>query len=1129
MKVSQLAKASFLLAVILSVGFLFINPAVGDSWTIDRLTDDVREEHAPVWSPDGSKIAYVSCPEGEYIGELHVLDLAAGSVDIIYDYVSWSRGLHWVGDYIAFLKREEPYVPGAGDNDVWKIKEDGTGLQQITFTETNGIDRGNDGVGTTGVFALSPDGSKLAFVANHGNGWYDPYVCNADGSDGYVLLQNLPHCFYIKWNADGSKVYYAGGGDHHLPQTMYRSNPDGSGDETITGGLPQMTDFSFSPDGSTVGVITGIFHRPCKSCPVDQIDRNLTVMNPDGTGKTDLLNDSFDDTFGHVCTLTHYDPPYAYRPSFHAWGSDNETVVFTSDRSGNFDIWTIKKDGTNLTQITVDTARDYDAGFSPDGTKIVFISERDGQRDLYLMDAEAAECCPGTDGSLGDGLVAYYSFEGNADDVSGNGNHGVENGGPSYVGGVCGEAISLDGMDDYVIVEENKAPPMSPAGTVSGWLKIPSTFPFPEQGAGFVNKMLHSTGQYLYDLMIGHDGPCAAGIGISGKYVHWSDDVDERRANEDWLFDDTWHHLAYTWDSEELILYVDGAFQNSTTHSVNVYANDPMQWDLNIGRRPYASATNWKYLEASIDEVRIYDRALSAAEIAELAGAQQAEQQTYHVDGASGNDTNDGLTRETGFATIQKGIDTAEDGDSVLVWPGVYAEEVRFKGKAITVRSAGDAATIENPGDFAVSFYYGEGPGSVLKNFVIANSLTGIFIAGSAPTISNVTVVNNIFGIEAYAGSEPDISNAILWDNIESDVYGCETAYSWIGEEIEHESIEGLVAYWSFDNPSDAGHDDSGNGNDGSPVGGVTSTTGVLGGAVHLDGSGYINVPDSPSLDLPGGRGTLSAFIKVDPSSGGFGIIAKESSSSFASTIAYELLVRPEVSGIMVEHIVISDGTTVNQEYNGSGADLKDCLWHHVAATWSGPGGELLMYRDGVQVFQADQTISTINNISEPVCIGAFRWNVPPGILRKMTGDIDEVRIYNRALSQEEIQQLYQNQPSGGPMFGDAYSGDYHLKSERGRYWPEHDVWVLDDVSSPCLDAGDPEADYSAEREPNGGRINMGAFGGTYYASMTEWLICGDVNGDGVTNMVDFSIMADNWLGMFGGLKRAPAASPWGR
>lgn len=392
MKASKLTKASFLLLVILSVVFGFINPAIADSWMIVRLTDDGREEHSPVWSPDGTKIAYISRAEGEPIGELHVIDLNTKGIDIIYDFVPYHKGLHWVGDFIAFGKREnesKPFAPG--DNEVWKIKTDGTGLQQITFTYTNGIDQrllGDTGGGTTGHFALSPDGSKLAFSAHHGNGWPDPYVCNADGSDGYMLLQNVRHCNYIKWNADGSKVYYAEGSDFYQPQTMYRCNPDGTNDEMITVNLPQHTDFVFSPDGSTIALITGIFHVPCKYCTADQIDRNLTVMNPDGSGMIDLTSDSFDDTFGWVYEMPPDVIDYSRHPSFHVWGPDNDTIVFTSNRSGNFDIWSIKKDGTGLTQITTDSAHDYDAGFSPDGSKIVFISERDGQRDLYLMAPE---------------------------------------------------------------------------------------------------------------------------------------------------------------------------------------------------------------------------------------------------------------------------------------------------------------------------------------------------------------------------------------------------------------------------------------------------------------------------------------------------------------------------------------------------------------------------------------------------------------------------------------------------------------------------------------------------------------------------------------------------------------------
>jgi hypothetical protein len=47
---------------------------------------------------------------------------------------------------------------------------------------------------------------------------------------------------------------------------------------------------------------------------------------------------------------------------------------------------------------------------------------------------------------------------------------------------------------------------------------------------------------------------------------------------------------------------------------------------------------------------------------------------------------------------------------------------------------------------------------------------------------------------------------------------------------------------------------------------------------------------------------------------------------------------------------------------------------------------------------------------------------------------------------------------------------------------------------------------------PNGGRLNIGAFGGTPYASMSEWPLRGDVSRDGLINMIDFALVADGWL-----------------
>ncbi len=152
----------------------------------------------------------------------------------------------------------------------------------------------------------------------------------------------------------------------------------------------------------------------------------------------------------------------------------------------------------------------------------------------------------------------------------------------------------------------------------------------------------------------------------------------------------------------------------------------------------------------------------------------------WYVDAVNGDDNNDGLNRETAFATIQKGIYSAEVGETVSVYPGVYNETIDFLGKAIIVQSAKDAAMLQAQDYFAVLFYHGEGADSILKNFVIKDSFFAIFIDSSSPTISNVTVADNIFGIAAYGGAQPDISNSIFWNNIYGDLFGCQARYSCV-------------------------------------------------------------------------------------------------------------------------------------------------------------------------------------------------------------------------------------------------------------------------------------------------------------------------------------------------------------
>jgi len=71
------------------------------------------------------------------------------------------------------------------------------------------------------------------------------------------------------------------------------------------------------------------------------------------------------------------------------------------------------------------------------------------------------------------------------------------------------------------------------------------------------------------------------------------------------------------------------------------------------------------------------------------------------------------------------------------------------------------------------------------------------------------------------------------------------------------------------------------------------------------------------------------------------------------------------------------------------------------------------------------------------------------------------------------------------PCFADPNNEDYHLKSQAGRWNPDSQTWIQDDVTSPCIDAGDPDSDWRAELWPHGVRVNMGAYGGTVQASLS--------------------------------------------
>jgi hypothetical protein len=113
---------------------------------------------------------------------------------------------------------------------------------------------------------------------------------------------------------------------------------------------------------------------------------------------------------------------------------------------------------------------------------------------------------------------------------------------------------------------------------------------------------------------------------------------------------------------------------------------------------------------------------------------------------------------------------------------------------------------------------------------------------------------------------------------------------------------------------------------------------------------------------------------------------------------------------------------------------------------------------------------------------------------------------------------------SDDPLFFDPSSGDYHLKSEGWSWDTVRHRWTYDDVTSRCIDAGNPGSPLGDELlcipdDPNNIwgqnlRINMGAFGGTAEASMPpyDWALLSDITSDGISDFSDLEIFSSLWL-----------------
>jgi len=204
-----------------------------------------------------------------------------------------------------------------------------------------------------------------------------------------------------------------------------------------------------------------------------------------------------------------------------------------------------------------------------------------------------------------------------------------------------------------------------------------------------------------------------------------------------------------------------------------------------------------------------------------------------------------------------------------------------------------------------------------------------------------------------------------------------------------------LIAHWNYDDGTgNNAADSSGNGNSGSLEGGPSWVTGKFGGGLSFDGvDDFVEVAHSDAYLLS--EGTVAFWFKTDTVVGSQGLFSKDSNGFDTGG---HLTISIQNSRVSVR--IQSTGASFEVE---SGVVQTD-RWYHVALTF-GSGG-LMLYVDGVS-FTGDAYTGGLIGNREPIAIGAASWRSDNLVVGPTSdyfgGVIDDVRIYNRALTSAEV------------------------------------------------------------------------------------------------------------------------------
>jgi uncharacterized repeat protein (TIGR01451 family) len=319
------------------------------------------EESNFIWSPDGSKIGFLSYNFEDFTTSFCVMDADGSNLTVLTNVSGeYINSYAWSPDSSKLIFSASNYSNNTSTSEVFIINADGTGRTNVS---------GTDGYNTDP--AWSPDGTQISFTRAHyftnSPSTSDIYVADADGTNQVEITHDEGEMdFGALWSPDGTQLAFT----RYLADnttSIYLVLPDGSDIHRLLDDVDVQTFYPlWSPDGSK---LTFSSYGP---------DGELfETIDADGTGRTAI-----------------YSPPQGglyYAASGWQWSPDGTKLAFqyvVGEGQGE-NVCVVNDDGTGLHCIgSNDLEYNGNAEWSPDGTRLAFTSLRNGVASIDLVNAD---------------------------------------------------------------------------------------------------------------------------------------------------------------------------------------------------------------------------------------------------------------------------------------------------------------------------------------------------------------------------------------------------------------------------------------------------------------------------------------------------------------------------------------------------------------------------------------------------------------------------------------------------------------------------------------------------------------------------------------------------------------------